>query len=204
LVENGGRILSPFSFGFDREYMNDKAELRREAEQRRRKLACAGYSAAIAAYANELALPEGAVVSGYWAFHEEADPHDLMLALAAKDHSLALPCVVARHTPLRFHLWHERDAMRISSFGVTEPHVSAEVVTPSVLLVPLLAFDADGYRLGYGGGYYDRTLEVLRTRGPVRAIGIAYAGQEMPALPREAHDQRLDAVLTEQGLRRFA
>jgi 5-formyltetrahydrofolate cyclo-ligase len=182
---------------------NDKAELRKEAEQRRRKLARAGLSAAIAAYANGLALPEAAVVSGYWAFREEADPRELMLALAAKGHPLALPCVIARHTPLRFHSWRESDAVRVSAFGVTEPHVSAEVVTPSVLLVPLLAFDAGGYRLGYGGGYYDRTLEVLRAQRPIRAIGIAYAGQEISSLPHEAHDQRLDAVLTEKGLWRF-
>ena len=185
--------------------MNDaKADLRKEAEVRRRKLVRNGFAAAIATLAGELALAEGAIVSGYWAFREEADPRALMLALAAKGHPLALPCVVAKRTPLRFHLWRESDAMRVSAFGVTEPHVSAEVVTPSVLLVPLLAFDADGYRLGYGGGYYDRTLEALRARGPVRAIGIAYAGQEVPALPHEAHDQRLDAVLTEKGLRCFA
>ena len=184
--------------------MTDKAQLRKEAEQRRRKLARAGYSTAIAAYANELALPESAIVSGYWAFREEADPRELMLALAAKGHPLALPFVVARNMPLRFHRWREADAMRVSAFGVTEPHVGAEVVAPSVLLVPLLAFDADGYRLGYGGGYYDRTLEALRARGPVCAIGIAYAGQEIEKLPHDAHDQRLDAVLTEQGIRAFS
>jgi 5-formyltetrahydrofolate cyclo-ligase len=94
--------------------------------------------------------------------------------------------------------------MRVSAYGVTEPDVGAEVMTPSVLLVPLLAFDADGYRLGYGGGYYDRTLTVLRAQWSVRAIGIAYAGQEIEKLPHDAHDERLDAVLTETGLRAFS
>ena len=183
--------------------MMDKAELRKGAEQHRRKLARAGFGAAIGAFADALALPPGEVIAGYWAFREEADPRELMLALAAKGHALALPCVVARHTPLRFHLWRESDSMRVSAFGVTEPQVEAEVVTPSVLLVPLLAFDADGYRLGYGGGYYDRTLEWLRKQRPIRAIGIAYAGQEVEALPREPHDQQLDAVLTEFGPRLF-
>lgn len=184
--------------------MTEKAELRKEAEEHRRKLVRNGFVAAIAAYADALDLPAAAPVAGYWAFREEADPRALMLALAARGHPLALPRVVARHTPLRFHLWNESDAMRVGSFGVTEPEVGAETITPSVLLVPLLAFDAEGYRLGYGGGYYDRTLEVLRARGPIRAIGIAYSGQEIAAVPHEAHDQRLDDILTEKGLRSFA
>jgi len=183
--------------------MIDKAQLRKDAEQHRRKLAHGGFAAAVAGHAPSLGLAEGAAVAGYCAFREEADPRDLMLALAALGHPLALPCVVARHTPLRFHLWRQSDAMRVSAFGITEPQSSADVVVPSVLLVPLLAFDADGYRLGYGGGYYDRTLEVLRAQRPVRAFGIAYAGQETERLPREAHDQRLDAVLTENGLTVF-
>lgn len=183
--------------------MNEKAELRKQAELHRRKLVRNGFAAAIAAQADALAPTGGDVVAGYWAFREEADPRQLMLALAGKGHPLALPCVVARHTPLRFHLWRENDAVRVGAFGVTEPQVSAEVVTPSVLLVPLLAFDAEGYRLGYGGGYYDRTLQVLRARRSVRAVGIAYAGQEFEKLPHDEHDQRLDAVLTEQGLKVF-
>jgi len=184
--------------------MTDKALLRKEAELHRRKLPRDGFAADIAGFAEALALPVGAIVAGYWAFREEADPRALMLELAARAHTLALPCVVARHTPLRFHLWRVNDAMRVSAVGLTEPQADAEVVTPAVLLVPLLAFDGEGYRLGYGGGYYDRTLAVLRARGPVRAIGIAYAGQEVQALPHEVHDQRLDEVLTERGLRTFS
>jgi 5-formyltetrahydrofolate cyclo-ligase len=183
--------------------MEEKTELRKTAEQRRRKVARPDFAHAIAAFADALSPAPGAIVSGYWAFREEADPRELMLALAARGHPLALPRVVARHTPLRFHRWSENDAMHVSAFGVTEPHTSADVVVPTVLLVPLLAFDADGYRLGYGGGFYDRTLAVLRAQRPTRAIGIAYAGQEVELLPHEAHDQRLDAVLTEQGLRPF-
>lgn len=89
------------------------------------------------------------------------------------------------------------------SYGMAEPHPQAEAVTPSVLLVPLLAFDRTGYRLGYGGGFYDRTLEALRMVGPITAIGIAYAGQMVDAVPHDDLDQRLDAVLTEAGLMRF-
>jgi 5-formyltetrahydrofolate cyclo-ligase len=87
--------------------------------------------------------------------------------------------------------------------GVYEPSPAAPAVIPEGVLVPLLAFDAVGYRLGYGGGYYDRTLAFLRRTGRVLAIGVAYAGQEMTTLPREAHDAPLDMVLTERGIRRF-
>jgi 5-formyltetrahydrofolate cyclo-ligase len=94
--------------------------------------------------------------------------------------------------------------MRVHAYGVTEPQFESEIVTPAVVLVPLLAFDATGYRLGYGGGFYDRTIEALRAIRPIEAIGIAYAGQEVAAVPRDDHDQRLDAVVTEEGFRRFA
>jgi 5-formyltetrahydrofolate cyclo-ligase len=88
-------------------------------------------------------------------------------------------------------------------FGLTEPLASAVIVAPSVLLVPLLAFDAAGHRLGYGGGYYDRTLAALHDTGKIIAVGVAYAGQEVSELPRREHDEPLDAVVTEKGFRRF-
>jgi 5-formyltetrahydrofolate cyclo-ligase len=126
-----------------------------------------------------------------------------MHALARHGHPLALPAMVGRQAPLRFQRWRPGDAMTVHPYGVSQPLSDAEVVTPSVLLVPLLAFDAQGWRLGYGGGYYDRTLAALRSAGVVTAIGIAYDGQRIAAVPHDAHDQRLDAVLTETGLRRF-
>jgi 5-formyltetrahydrofolate cyclo-ligase len=98
---------------------------------------------------------------------------------------------------LEFHRVPQGYVLMPGSFGIHEPLAHWPVVTPSVLLVPLLAFDGSGHRLGYGGGYYDRTLAGLKN---VRAIGIAYAGQQIEALPHEAHDIRLDAVLTEKGL----
>jgi len=87
--------------------------------------------------------------------------------------------------------------MQAGPFGAKIPLV-AEPVTPSVLIVPLLAFDRNGYRLGYGGGYYDRTLEILRANGPVLAVGFAYAAQQIDTVPTEATDQPLDAVVTEE------
>jgi len=181
-----------------------KSDLRRQAELRRRMLAGPNHAAVLAGYAAALDLPPAAVVAGYSAFRDEADPKALMLALAGRGHALALPVMVGRGAALRFHRWCEGDAMRLHAYGVSEPLADAEVTVPDVVLVPLLAFDADGWRLGYGGGYYDRTLDALRRAGPVTAIGIAYAGQQIAAVPHNDHDQRLDAVLTEAGLWRFS
>jgi len=133
----------------------------------------------------------------------EADPRPLMTALSALGHPLALPCVEKCAAPLLFRCWKEGDLLGRGAYGTSEPLPSAAPVIPAVLLVPLLAFDAEGYRLGYGGGYYDRTLAALRSTQPVTAIGIAYAGQEIPAVPHEAHDLRLDAILCETGLKYF-
>jgi 5-formyltetrahydrofolate cyclo-ligase len=91
------------------------------------------------------------------------------------------------------------EVLRPGAFGIHEPLADWPVVQPSLLLVPLLAFDGNGYRLGYGGGYYDRTLAARN----VRAVGVAYAGQEVSSLPAQAHDMALEAIITEQGLRRF-
>jgi len=184
--------------------MTDKTELRRQAEAHRKTLVALGHAAALAAYVDALAIAPGAVVAGYAAFRDEADPKALMLATAARGHPLALPAMTGKAQPLRFHRWCETDALVVHPYGVAEPDADAPVVVPSVLLVPLLAFDGQGFRLGYGGGYYDRTLEALRAAGAVRAIGIAYAGQELPEVPHGPHDERLDAVLTENGLVRFS
>ncbi|GAA0576402.1 5-formyltetrahydrofolate cyclo-ligase [Rhizomicrobium electricum] len=183
--------------------MMEKRDLRRLAEAHRKTLVVPGHAAVLAEYAEALALTPGVVVAGYAAFRDEADPKALMLALAARGHGLALPVMVAKAQPLRFHAWCETDALVEHPYGVREPHPDCPVVVPDVLLVPLLAFDAEGYRLGYGGGFYDRTLEALRAVRPVYAVGIAYAGQLRTDVPHGAHDQRLDAVLTENGLNRF-
>jgi 5-formyltetrahydrofolate cyclo-ligase len=183
--------------------MLDKAELRRKAETHRNTLATPGHAAALAAHVDALEIAPGAVVAGYAAFRAEADPKALILALAGRGHPLALPAMTGKAQPLRFHRWCETDALVVHPYGVAEPQADAPVVVPKVLLVPLLAFDGHGTRLGYGGGYYDRTLAALRAAGAVRAIGIAYAGQELPEVPHGPHDQRLDAVLTENGLIRF-
>lgn len=183
--------------------MMDKRDLRRLAEAHRKTLVAPGHAAVLAGYAEALALPPGAIVAGYCAFRDEADPKALMRTLAAHGHALALPAMVAKAAPLRFHTWCETDVLVEHPYGVLEPHPDCPVLVPDVLLVPMLAFDAEGYRLGYGGGFYDRTVEALRAVRPVLAIGIAYAGQQRPDVPHGEHDQRLDAVLTENGLTHF-
>ena len=179
--------------------MSTKAELRAAARRRRETLTRADYAEAIAQFADDLDLKPGAIVAGYFPFRDEADPRALMAALSAKGHPLALPSVEPDR-PLTFRAWAIGDAMHLSAYGIPEPLASAPEAVPNLVLVPLLAFDAAGHRLGYGGGFYDRTLQALKG---VVAIGVAYAGQEVPALPREAHDHPLHAVITENGLRRF-
>jgi 5-formyltetrahydrofolate cyclo-ligase len=196
------KVSAPRAGGY-RAPMMEKRDQRRLAEAQRKTLVTPGHAAVLAGFAAALDLAPGAVVAGYCAFRDEADPRALMRTLAARGHRLALPAMVAKAAPLRFHVWCESDPLVVHPYGVREPRPECPVVVPDVLLVPMLAFDADGYRLGYGGGFYDRTLEALRATRPVLAIGIAYAGQQRTDVPRGEHDQRLDAVLTENGLTRF-
>ncbi|HEY1836341.1 MAG TPA: 5-formyltetrahydrofolate cyclo-ligase [Rhizomicrobium sp.] len=188
-----------------------KTVLRIEARSLRAELAraCPDFARRIAAFASELNIATRAVVAGYWPVRDEADPRVLMNALRTP---LALPRIDTKDAALSFRAWREADALVDNRHGIPEPRAEAKIVTPDVVLVPLLAFDAHGHRLGYGGGYYDRTLSLLaRSATPpakpsLRAlvtIGVAYAGQQVAALPREAHDRPLDMIVTENGLRRF-
>ncbi len=180
--------------------MNPKPDLREQAKARRAALAraCPDFASRIAAL--DLPIPEGAAVSFYWPMGDEADPRRLASALAARGHRLALPVVARKRSPLHFREWREGDALIVHAFGMHEPAPEAPLVVPNVLLVPLLAFDARGHRLGYGGGFYDCTLSALDDK---IAIGVAYAGQEVGELPALPHDHPLDMVATENGLRRF-
>jgi 5-formyltetrahydrofolate cyclo-ligase len=165
----------------------------------RKTLARAEMGLKLAEYAEDLALPPGAIVGGYHAHYDEADPALLLARLVELGCAVALPRVTARDAPLEFHHVPDGAMLEPGSFGIPEPLAHWPRATPAVLLVPLLAFDRHGGRLGYGGGFYDRTLAALN----VPAIGIAYAGQEVASLPAEAHDRTLSLVLTEKGVRRF-
>lgn len=146
-------------------------------------------------------LPEALhplVASGTVPFRGELDPRPVLEHLRQRGAAIALPRVVRRGLPLTFHSWTPSTRFETSRFGVDEPVATTPEVTPELLLVPLLAFDRTGARLGYGGGFYDLTLASLRAKGRVVAVGFAWSIQEVPRVPTEPHDQRLDAVLTER------
>jgi 5-formyltetrahydrofolate cyclo-ligase len=185
--------------------MISKAKLREAALLRRTQLAAdvPDFAKAIASHAVRLPLTRRTPVASYWPLPDEADPRPLAATLKEFGHPILLPRVTGPDEPLSFRLWQDGDKTETSSLGVPEPLASAREMTPAALLVPLLAFDTNGTRLGYGGGYYDRTLAALRAQARIVVIGIAYNGQEKPGLPTAPHDERLDMVLTEKGLRRF-
>jgi 5-formyltetrahydrofolate cyclo-ligase len=145
-------------------------------------------------------LDPGAVVSAYWPMGSEIDPRPLLSALAERGIALALPAIRDAAEPLDFRAWKPGDTLQPAGFGTREPLAAGPPVQPNLLLVPLLAFDAAGYRLGYGGGFYDRSLALLRAAGDILAVGLAFAAQQVAAVPREATDQPLDLVVTERGL----
>jgi 5-formyltetrahydrofolate cyclo-ligase len=185
--------------------MSAKDELRAEARARRRALSAGhpNYAEIVARFADALHVASAAPVASYWPLKDEADPRGLAASLGIRGHSILLPRIVSSAEPLSFHLWREGDALTRNAHGAREPGVSAPRLVPGAVLVPLLAFDAAGFRLGYGGGYYDRTLAALRAQSRVLAIGVAFSGQESASLPRDPHDERLDMVVTELGVRKF-
>lgn len=142
-------------------------------------------------------------VAGYLPIGSELDPRPLLLALHGLGVPLAMPVVMAPDTPLVFRPWAPGTITTRSDFGVEEPQ-AGEPILPDLLLVPLLAFDSRCHRLGYGGGFYDRTLAVLRAAGPIRAIGLAYAAQEVPSVPSGSHDAELDVIVTERAVHTLA
>lgn len=135
------------------------------------------------------------VLAGYMPIRTEISP---LPAMRAHPGPVCVPVVVALHQPLAFHRWLPDRPMVTGRFGAQVP-AQDDPLVPDILLVPLLAYDLRGYRLGYGGGFYDRTLARLRARSPVLAIGLAYGAQQADAVPTDATDERLDAVVTETG-----
>jgi 5-formyltetrahydrofolate cyclo-ligase len=147
-------------------------------------------------------LASDAVVSGFSAIGDEIDPLPLLTRVILDGHRVCLPIIQGRGLPLLFRAWKPGDATTAATWGIDEPLPSAPALDPDVLLVPLLAFDASGHRLGYGGGFYDRTLAALRARRPAIAIGLAFDEQRIPSVPHAPYDQKLDWVLTPSGLLR--
>ncbi len=179
----------------------EKADLRREAAAWRDGLPAEerrGAAEAIAARAFPLPVAPGAVVSGFMPFKSEINPLPLLQKLEGAGALLALPRIVGRGHPLSMRAWEFGAPLERGQWGIREPRADAPEVDPDILIVPLLAFDRAGYRLGFGAGYYDMTLTALRARKTIAAVGIAFAAQEVPAVPRTERDARLDLVLTER------
>jgi 5-formyltetrahydrofolate cyclo-ligase len=179
-----------------------KALLRNDALARRGIIA----PAARAAFSRRLAedgvrlarLWRPEVVSVFYPIRDEPDTLLLLTALADEGFATALPVVVGRGAALVFRRWRPGESTRAGAMSIREPVEDAPIVEPDLLFVPLACFDRRGHRIGYGAGYYDRTLTNLRAMKPVHAIGVAYGICEVAAVPYEAHDQTLDAVVTEQ------
>jgi 5-formyltetrahydrofolate cyclo-ligase len=142
-------------------------------------------------------------VSGFWPIGEEIDIRPLLRRLHEAGHVCALPVVAAKRAPLMFRRWHPDAPLVSAGFGLSQPDETAPVTVPRILLVPLLGFDREGYRIGWGGGYFDRTLALLRAQGDVSAIGVGFAAQRVDKLPHDGHDQRLDFMVTEEGVIAF-
>ncbi|MFN4354621.1 5-formyltetrahydrofolate cyclo-ligase [Parvibaculum sp.] len=181
----------------------------REAAKRRRDAAHAALGASAPAsiaghFLQTIPLGAASNVAGYAAIGSEADPSELLRHLDAAGHFCSLPVVEARQAPLVFRRWRPGDLLEPGDHGTRAPSPEAPLCRPEIVLVPLLAFDGAGRRLGYGGGYYDRTLAALRADGgAVVAVGVAFSAQEAQDLPEDEFDQRLDWIVTEKEARRF-
>lgn len=169
-----------------------------EAEAAARQIAQAAL-----AFLDSGGLGRDAPVALYAALPGELDCAPLLAALAARGVPTLLPVAAAKATPLAFRLWRPGDPLKKGRFGLAEPLETAPALVPEILFAPLLAFDGEGTRLGFGGGYYDATLAHLRARGLRAAGGLAFACQRAEKIPREAHDERLDFVVTEEKVFQF-
>ena len=181
--------------------VSEKAALRRQALARRNAISPENRAAAastIAARPLPFPLPENAVVSGFMPLKSEINPVPLMHKIADLGARLALPVVTGRGQPLVMRAFTFGDMLTPGVWGIREPRHSSPELKPDILLVPLLAFDRSGYRIGYGAGYYDLTITALRSMKPVLAVGLAFADQEVPQVPKTERDARLDLVLTER------
>jgi 5-formyltetrahydrofolate cyclo-ligase len=178
----------------------EKSAIRRAAVARRDALPAADRARAaetIAARPFPLPVAPGTIVSGFMPLKSEISPLPLMRKLGAAGGTLALPAIDGRGKPLIMRAYAIGDALAFGQWGIREPKPEAAEVAPDILLVPLLAFDRSGNRIGYGAGYYDMTIAKFRAVKSVLAVGIAYAAQEIAAVPVTPRDARLDLVLTE-------
>lgn len=191
----------------DRAFATEKRKLREAMQQKRMAMPHAAMLRASEAVARHFSdhpiLAFEPSIAGYIAMRGELDIRALFAAMGRFNKQTALPAMTEQKT-LLFRRWSIGDALVRHTIGVQEPEATAPSIFPAIVLVPLLAFDGEGYRLGYGGGYYDRTMEMMRRFDkPPIFIGVGYSSQEIDQVPNEAHDQRLDGILTELGVSMF-
>ena len=178
-----------------------KGDLRKTALDARDAMDAAARAAAgekLVARGLPFEIAAGTIVSGYSPIRSELDPTPLMQKLAAQGAKLALPAVPARGKSLVFRAWSPGDRLTLGPLGILEPSPAKAELIPDIMLVPCAAFDRLGHRIGYGAGHYDFTLAHLRKAKPITTVGLAFAAQEIKAVPALAHDVALDYVLTEK------
>lgn len=182
----------------------DKKSLRAQAQAAREAIAPQAAKAAakiVAAHLLKLIPADAKIIAGYRAMRGELDISEAMTQLAARGHALCLPVIEEPGLPLFFRRWQMGQKLIKGVYDIDIPPASEPQVIPDIVIVPLLAFDASGHRLGFGAGYYDRTIERLREPGKaIQMIGAAFALQQLERIPAEAHDAHLDAVVTEKGI----
>jgi 5-formyltetrahydrofolate cyclo-ligase len=182
------------------ETQSTKSILRAQALALRDALPAATRAAAaeaVAARPFPVTIAQGAIVSGFSPMKTEINPIPLMRKLADAGAQLALPAIAGRGKPLVMRAWTFGDALTSGQWGIREPGPEAREVAPDIVIVPLAAFDRRGHRIGYGAGYYDMTINALRAKKPVVAVGIAFSAQEIHEVPATERDARLDLVVTE-------
>lgn len=185
----------------------EKKHLRAAQRARRAEAFCqqpdAG-SRALEHFQASIGYADGSVVSGYLPVDEEFDVLPLLAAAAERGLPTGLPVVPGKGEPLVFRAWAPGEPLIEGVLGIPVPEETVDVITPNLLFVPMLAFDDAGFRLGYGGGFYDRTLSLLRERDPATlAVGVAFAAQRVDHVPRNHFDQPLDWIVTEEGAQAF-
>lgn len=196
----------------DHKISAQKTKLRRAALSRRQRLAqkyVSGIgSALIDVFFDHFVVTADLIVAGYWPMGTEADIRPLLKKLAREDCNCYLPVTLVQGQGLNFRKWLPDDDLVLSTLGTFEPSVNRPIGQPNTIFVPLLAFDKKGYRIGYGGGYYDRALKALRAEArnngrDILAIGVGYAGQQVQSIPHDNFDQQIDWAITEKGAFQF-
>jgi 5-formyltetrahydrofolate cyclo-ligase len=183
----------------------EKVQLRATAHEQRAKLGAEERAEAAKLAAahlfSDVPISEDAIIACYWPIRDEIDCKPVLVHFMDAFRTVCLPVTLGDAEPLEFRVWEQGAQLYEAGFGSLAPAEGAPVVEPDVIIIPLLGFDKHGTRLGYGRGYYDRTVAVMKKK-PV-LIGYAFGAQELPEIPRDAHDVPMDYLVTETGVRRF-